>query len=145
FEGLAEIAPVRTPAFDFLEPGAAIAKTVALGAGDPRRLGEKGLGIADDADLDRIVAPNFVRVDVDLDEARRRDVVDIARNPRAGMEVVEAGADREDHIGTAGGFGGRILAPDAGDAEIEPVIGGKRALAHEGRIDGNFELFGERL
>ena len=43
------------------------------------------------------------------------------------------------------GFGGRIFAPDAGDAKIEPMIVGKRAFAHEGRVDGNVELLGERL
>ena len=28
---------------------------------------------------------------------------------------------------------------------MEPVIGGERALAHEGRVDGNVELLGERF
>ena len=65
----------------------------ALGAGDPHRLAEESLGIADHADFDRIIASDLVGVDVDLDEACRRDVVDIARDPRAGMKVVEAGAD----------------------------------------------------
>jgi len=64
-----------------------------------------------------------------------------------GVQLVKdgLGADREDDVGVADGFGGRILAPHAGDAEMEPVIRRQRALAHERRIDWNIELFGERL
>ena len=103
----------------------------ALGAGDVHRLGEERLGVADDADLDGVVAADLFRIDVDLDEARRRHVVDVAGKPRAGMQIVEAGADGENHIGVADGFGGRILAPHAGNAEMQPVVSRQRALAHE--------------
>ena len=61
------------------------------------------------------------------------------------MQIVEAGAEGQDHVRIAAGFGCRILAPYPGHAEIEPMIAGQRALAHERRIDRHFQLFGKRL
>ena len=61
------------------------------------------------------------------------------------MQIVEAGADGEDDIGVAHRLGGRILAPHAGHAEIEAVVGRQAPLAHEGGIDRDVELLGDRL
>ena len=39
----------------------------------------------------------------------------------------------------------RVLAPAAGDAEVERVPRRERALAHERRVDGDVDVLGERL
>ena len=59
---------MRQPSISFCQ---APPKTVphAFGARDPHRLGQESLGVADHADLDRIVAADLLGVDVDLDEA----------------------------------------------------------------------------
>ena len=117
----------------------------ALGPRDAQRRRKKRLGVADDADFDGIVAADLFGVDVDLDQPGRRNVVDVALEPRAGMQIVEARADREDHIGVARRLGRRKFAPHARDAEMQAMVVGQRALAHERRVDGNVELLGERL
>src|SRR5437762_2854348 len=75
----------------------------------------------DDPELGRIVAADLLRVDVDVDQFRGRDVVRVARHPRRAVDVGEAAAEREDHVGVPRGLRRRVLAPAAGDPEVERV------------------------
>ena len=96
------------------------------------------LGVADDADgavLQRVVA-----VDVDRDEPALRVGED---RPRAGGEVLEAGADADHEVGGRAGLVAAGRAGDAGRAEVHRVLPGGRALAGLGLEDRDVAALGE--
>src|SRR6266571_4794008 len=78
--------------------------------------------VADDAEVDRVVAPDFRRIVVDLDELGGRYGERIAADPRAGGAGVEAAAEREQDIGVARGFVGGIGAVSA-DCDERELVG----------------------
>ncbi len=57
---------------------------------------------------------DLLRVDVDLDQPRRRNRERVLGPPRAAVGFAEAGADREDDVGAAHRLVGDARAPDAG-------------------------------
>ena len=60
---------------------------------------------------------DLLRIDVDLNQLRRRNRKRVLRIPRAAVGFAEAGADREDDVGLARRVVGGARAPDAGHAE----------------------------
>ena len=65
------------------------------------------------------------RIDVDVDELGRRDRERIAGEPGARRAVVEAHAEREQHVGRARGVVGLIGAVAGDEAERERMLGNR--------------------
>ena len=139
--GLDEVRPLLLPRLDLVDPRRALAG--GLAAGELEQLLQHLAGVADDPELGRVVPADLLRVEVDVDQLGRRDVVRVARHPRRAVDVGEAAPDREDHVGVLRRLGGRVLAPAAGDPEVERVLRRQRALAHEGRVDRDVDVLGE--
>ncbi len=76
-------------------------RTLDAGGDEPARNAvqhrERLPEIGDGADLDRIVAPDLGRIDVDVDQPRRRNVERVLGLPRAAIRFGEARAEAEDH------------------------------------------------
>ena len=104
-----------------------------------------GPGIADDADVNRIDLADLLRIDVDLNEARRGNRKRVLGPPRAAVRLAERRADRHDDVGVTHRLVGHAGAPDAGHPARERMIFGERALRHQRRRDGHRHQFGERL
>jgi hypothetical protein len=96
------------------------------------------------ADLDRIVAADLGRVDVDLDQPRRREAPRVGRVPRARIGLREAGRHREHHVRLLGVLVGEIQSPEPGHAQHERVRVRHRPLGHERVRDRGVEVFGQR-
>ena len=129
---------------DLGDGGVPVGAGLGVGRGEARvaeggvDLLERHLGVADDADgavLQRVVA-----VDVDRDEL----AVGVGEDrPRAGGEVLEAGADADDEVGRRAGVVAAGRAGDAGRAEVHRVLPGGRALAGLGLDDRDVAARGE--
>ena len=99
---------------------------------------ERDLRVADDAE--RAVLQRVVAVDVDRDEP----AVGVGEDrPRAGGEVLEAGADADHEVGRRAGRVAAGRAGDAGRAEVHRVLPGGRALAGLGLEDRDVAARGE--
>ena len=82
---------------------AAVRRPAALARPERReQIGQSGLRVADQPDLDRVVLADLARIDVELDELRRRDVERDAGPVRRGRPVGEPVADRDDDVGRDG-------------------------------------------
>ena len=64
-----------------------------------QHLAQERAHIRHQPERDRIVARDLVGIDVDMDELRRRNGEGVARQPRARRAVVEAHAERKQHVG----------------------------------------------
>ena len=118
----------------------------SFGSQGPGGRGERRHGrahVGNDSDLDRVVAADLVRVDVDLDEAGRRDGPRLVWHPRAGVRFSEPSAQRHDDVGVQGVVVGVFEPPEAWHPEKQRVFVGDHALAHEGMDDWNVKVFGE--
>ena len=74
---------------------------------------QRGLRVADDADFDRIDLADLLRIDVDLNQPRRRNRERVLGIPRAAVGLAERRADGEDDVGAARRVVGDARAPDA--------------------------------
>src|SRR5882672_3122350 len=78
--------------------------------------------VAHDAEMDGIIAPDFTRIVVDLDQLGGWYGQRIAADPRAGGAVVEAAPEREQDIGVARGFI-RGIGPVSADRAERELVG----------------------
>ena len=62
-------------------------------------LPEKGTHISHQAKRNRIIPPNFFRININMDQSCWRDGKRIARNPRAGGAVIKSDPKRQQNIG----------------------------------------------
>ena len=104
---------------------------------------ERLLEIGDGADGHRIVAPDLGRVDVDVNQLRRREVEGVFAFPGAAVRFGEASAQPQNPVGRLALFIDEFGAPEAGHAERQRVVVGQRALAHQGVGDRQSEVFGQ--
>ena len=88
-------------------------------------LAQEGAHIGHQAERDRIVAADFLGVDVDVNEPRRRNGEGIAGDPRTRGAVVEAHAERQQHVGLARGVVGLVVAGARDQTERERMIGSR--------------------
>ena len=93
---------------------------------------EREPGVGDDPDHRLEVAPDLVRIDVDVDEPGGRDAVGEAGQPGAGRAVVEAGPEGEDDVGIAACGIGHVRAVASGHPQAQAMAGIEHTLA-EGR------------
>jgi len=91
----------------------------------------------------RIVAGNLIRIDVDVDEPGRRDREGIARQPGTRRAVVEAHAEREQHVGRASGVIGLIRTVAGDETERQRMLGIDGAGAARRPGDRNAQPFRE--
>ena len=102
------------------------------------------LGVGDDAERRRIVAPELLRIDVDVQELRLREIPRIAGMPGRRRAVVEARADRDHQVGVPARLVRRVGPVAADEAQRQRIVGG-HATHRIGRgDDGNAERFGQR-
>ena len=101
------------------------------------------LGVAADADRDRLGQPDAIGVDVDLDDLRRlRPVVDAVA--RQGRERVETRAERQHHVGLGDQFHRRLRAVVAERTAGEPMAAGEAVVVLVVGAHRRIELLGER-
>src|SRR5690242_4602026 len=99
------VEPLLSPAVDPVPPFSSAVRGRALVCG-VEQLVEHHLRVAQESNADRIVAPDLVRVEVDVDQPRGRYRVGEAWQPAARRAVVKTRADSEYHVGVArGGVG----------------------------------------
>ena len=84
-----------------------------------------------------VVAPNLARIDVDLDQFRRRNGDGVAVEPGAGGAIVKAAAEREYYVRVARGLvrGIGAVAPDRPQRQFMRLV--DHALAVGARDDGD--------
>ena len=92
-------------------------------------LPQEGAHIGHQPERDRIVAADLLGIDVDVNEPGRRNGEGIAGNPRARRAVVEAHAERQQHVGLARGVIGLVVAGAGDEAERQRMIAVERAKA----------------
>src|SRR5262245_42378818 len=85
---------LRQPLLPRVYPAVEIGAPIELGMD----LAQEGADISHQAELDRIIPANLFRINVDMDELCRRNGEGVAGNPGAGGAVVEAHAEREQHV-----------------------------------------------
>ena len=91
---------------------------------------QRGLRVADDADVHRVNLADLLRIDVDLNQLASAESQRCAPGRHELQSASpNAGADGEDHVGAAHGLVGDARAPDAGHAAGQRMILGKHALA----------------
>ena len=83
-------------------------------------------------------------LDVDVDEARRRNVERVVAIPGAAVGFLESRAEAQHPVGGEAGVVHELRAPEPAHAEQQRVIVGQRALAHEAVRNGNSEVIDER-
>ena len=108
-------------------------------------LAQEGAHIGHQPERDRIIAADLLGIDIDMDELRRRDGEGIAGNPRARGAVVEAHAEREQHVGLARGVVGLIVAGARDETERQRMMAIERAEAAGRSRDRNLQPLGEPL
>ena len=127
-------------ALDGVEPlrarGGRIADTVA-GVELRQHLVQEGAHVRHQPERDRVIAGDLVGIDVDMDELGRRDGEGVAGQPRARGAVVEAHAERKQHVGGARGVVGLIGAVAGDEPERQRMTGVDRAGAARRPGDGN--------
>ena len=106
-------------------------------------LAQEGAHVGHQAERNRIVAADLLRIDIDVDQLRRRDGERVARDPRARGAVVEAHAERQEHVGLAGRVVRLVVAAARDEAERQRMAGVDRAEpARRGR-DRDLQPLGE--
>ena len=106
-----------------------------------RQRRQRRLQVGDRADRHRIVATEFLRVDVDLDQLCRREAERVL--VLHGCSRPPARAQREDPVGAAALVVDVLGAPEAGHAEDQRVIVGQRAAAHQRMRYRKLQVLGE--
>ena len=94
------------------------------------KLVQRRFGIAHEADADWIDFPNFLRINVDLNQLGWRNRERVVRIPRTAIGLAECGPYREDHIGGARQAIGDTCPPDAGHPDRQGVILREHAFSH---------------
>ena len=110
-----------------------------------QNLAEHRLGVAENANLHRVVLADLEAVDVDLDQLGRRDIEGDTRPVRRRNAIGKAAADGQDDIGGPRHGVARNGTEVAAGAGEEVVVLGETALAHERRGDGRADELGDRL
>ena len=106
-------------------------------------LAQEGAHVGHQAERNRIIAADLLRIDVDVNEFGRRNGEGVARNPRTRGAVVKADTERQQDVGLARRVIGLVMAAARDHAERERMMGIDRAEpAHRGR-DRNLQAFGE--
>ena len=118
---------------------------VAGAAGGSGEVFEEQPGVADQAELDRKVAANFLSSTSTCTILVFVDVVDRALAPVGGVVVGEARADADDEIGFAAGARRADAAGAAERADRERMILRQHALGGQRRGDRNVELLDRGL
>ena len=108
-------------------------------------LPQEGTHIGHQPQCHRIVAADLLGIDVDMNELRRRDREGITGDPRTRRAIVEAHAERQQHVGLPRGVIGLVVTGARHKAERERMIGIERAHAACGRRDRNLQTLGEPL
>ena len=106
-------------------------------------LPQKGAHIRHQAERHRIVAPDFFRIDVDVNEPRRRDGEGIAGDPRTRRAIIEAHAEGQQHVGLPRGVVGLVMSGARHQAERERVIGVDGAKPAGGCRHRNLQPLGQ--
>ena len=127
------------PALARLGDRAGVRAAVELGVDLP----QEGADIGHEAERHRIVARDLVRIDVDMDQLGRRDGEGVAGDPGAGGAVVEAHAERQQHVGLARGVIGLIRPVARHEPEMERMAAVDGALAARRIGDRDREALGE--
>ena len=104
-----------------------------------RQFSERDFRVPDDRRLERVVAPEFLGVDVKL---HRRDA-DFRHAPEVGGHAARLGADEKDEVGFRYQFVGAPPRIRPHHADREEVVAGDGFLAVHGSGDGDLELLGE--
>ena len=121
-----ELVPFQAIAVDRHQPflarvGALVEVGAAIELGE--NLAQERPYVSHQAERDRIIAADLLRIDVDMNELRRRNGEGIARNPGTGGAVVEAHAERKQHVGLAGGVVGLVVAGAGDQTERQRMLG----------------------
>ncbi len=106
-------------------------------------LPQEGSHIGHQAECDGIIAADFLGVDVDMNEFRRRDGEGVAGNPGTRSAIVEAHAHRQQYVGLARGVIGLIVTGAGDETERQRMIAVDRAKAAGRRRHRNLQAFGE--
>ena len=81
---------------------------------------QRGLRIADDADLHGIDLSDLDRIDVDLDQIRDGGIAErVLGSPRAAVRLAEGSADRKDDVGFERGRIGRAAYPRCPSCQVQ--------------------------
>ena len=114
-----------------LEPGGPAAAVPGRGADPGGEDGEGRARIRDDGNFGGYRLADLGSVDVDVDDPRVAGVgVEVPGHP-----VVEAHADREDHVRLVGEHVGAVVAVHAEKTDVERVVRGQGGEAEEGEAD----------
>ena len=109
-----------------------------------QHLAQERAHVRHQAERDRIVAADLLRVDVDMDQFGRRDGEGVAGDPRRRGAVVEAHAEREQHVGLPRRAVGLVGAAARQQPERQRMVGVDGADAAHRMRDRNLQLLGQR-
>ena len=120
-----KLVPILAIGIDLLQPF--LAGIGAFGEVDAAiqfgmNLPQEGTHIGHQAERHRIIAADFLRIDIDVNEFCRRNGEGIARDPRARGAIVESYADRQEHIGLTCRVIGLVMPGARDETERERMI-----------------------
>ena len=109
-----------------------------------RNSGEREFGVGHCAQFRRIVASDFRRIDIDVNQPRGWNVESKARIPRTGIRFGETRARGKDQIRVAAEGIRDGSTPETSHPEQQRMIFPQAAFTHQRMSDGNFESFRQR-
>ena len=87
-----------------------------------QKLAHEGLGVRNDSKGGRVVAPQFLWVNIDVNQARAREIPGITGLPAGRRTIIKARTDREYEVGEAAGLIGRVRPVAADETQRQRIV-----------------------